>query len=236
MVSVVAKPWPSRAQCFDRLLHALRIGRLEPAAEGQHALRHAADHQQRGVADDLRPVAGRGPCDQHLRLRQQQRLEPVDFGAQRHRVVARSRCARAAWRRVRSSTSVASAAKQTRADDQREAPMSWRRGAAMRLAMRAPSAARPAHKSDAEDARTQGGEESAPPRTRTQPPVRRPDRLRHSGLPQACGRCPPRAARESGDFTPAGTSRRKSPDRERGLKWRWKDVILLSARVPDPRR
>ena len=30
-----------------------------------------------------------GPFHQHLRLRQQQRLEPVDLGAQRHRLVAR---------------------------------------------------------------------------------------------------------------------------------------------------
>ena len=30
----------------------------------------------------------------------------------------------------------------------------------------------------------EGGEGSAPPRPRTQPPVPRPDRLRHSGLPQ----------------------------------------------------
>ena len=46
------------------------------------------------------------------------------------------------------------------------------------------------------------GEESVSPRTRTQPLVRRPDCLRHSGLPQGCRRRPPRRSRESVDFTP----------------------------------
>jgi len=40
---------------------------------------------------------------------------------------------------------------------------------------------------DAKTCDCEGGEESAPPRTRTQPLVRRPDCLRHSGLPQGCG-------------------------------------------------
>ena len=52
-----------------------------------------------------------------------------------------------------------------------------------------------------------GGEESASSRTRTQPLVRRPDRLRHSGLPQGCEERNGvrHTARESLDFTPTGT-------------------------------
>ena len=49
----------------------------------------------------------------------------------------------------------------------------------------------------------EGDEESAPPRTRTQPLVRRPDCLRHSDLPQGCkGGVRHAVPRESVDFTP----------------------------------
>jgi hypothetical protein len=61
------------AQRLDRLLHGLRRRRLQPAAEGQHAFRHAAAGQERGVAEDVGPVAGRRRFHQHLRLGQQQR-------------------------------------------------------------------------------------------------------------------------------------------------------------------
>src|SRR3954470_5952398 len=57
---------------------------------------------------------------------------------------------------------------------------------------------------DGEKGASTGGGVTAPPWTRTQAPVRRPDRLRPSGLPQGCSRCPPHR-RESRDFTPAGT-------------------------------
>ena len=71
------------AQGFDRMLHALRRRRLQPAAEGEHAFGHAARRDQAGVAEDVGLVGGRRPFHQHLRLRQQQRLEPVDVGMQR---------------------------------------------------------------------------------------------------------------------------------------------------------
>ena len=77
------------AQRLDRALHALRRRRLQPGAEGEHALRHSARHHDTGIAEDFRLVAAGGPGHQHLRLRQQQRLEPVDVGAQRHAFVLR---------------------------------------------------------------------------------------------------------------------------------------------------
>ena len=60
-----------------------------------------AGHDSVGVAEDVRLVGGRRPRHQHLRLRHQQRLEPVALGLQRRRLVARDalrlrpRCARA---------------------------------------------------------------------------------------------------------------------------------------------
>ena len=77
------------AQHLDRRFHALGRRRLQPAAEGEHALRHAAAGQDRGVAENGGHVAGRRPFHQHLRLGQQQRAQPVDLGVQRRRVVAR---------------------------------------------------------------------------------------------------------------------------------------------------
>ena len=77
------------AQPVDRVLHALRGRRLQPAAEGEHALGHRTGHDDAGVAENFRLVGARRPGHQDLRLRQQQRLEPVDFGAQRQILVVR---------------------------------------------------------------------------------------------------------------------------------------------------
>ena len=77
------------AQRLDRALHALRRRRFEPAAESQYAFRHATGDNNAGVSDDVRRVVRRVPGHQHLRFRQQQRLEPVDLGTQRHAVFGR---------------------------------------------------------------------------------------------------------------------------------------------------
>ena len=115
------------AQRVDRVLHALRRRWLQPGAEGEHALRQRARDDDAGVAEDFRLVAARRPGHQHLRLRQQQRLEPVDFGVQRHglRRARRFRCVAAALR-VRSSTMVASTAKQSRPKVSVSVAMCWR--------------------------------------------------------------------------------------------------------------
>src|SRR5471032_1652464 len=57
---------------------------------------------------------------------------------------------------------------------------------------------------DAKVCNHEGGEESAPPGTRTQPLIRRPDCLRHSGLPQGLGDDVRHTIHESLDFTPNG--------------------------------
>src|ERR1017187_136125 len=81
--------------------------------------------------------------------------------------------------------------------------------------------------------KNEGGEESAPPRTRTQPLVRCPDRLRHSDLPQECERRPPRRSRIAGLY-PQGESCRKSPDRERGLDCPLVIVLFANAFTRNP--
>ena len=47
----------TRAQRIDRTFHRLRLLRLEPGAEREHALRRLGGGDQRGVADDLGLVA-----------------------------------------------------------------------------------------------------------------------------------------------------------------------------------
>ncbi len=165
-------------------------------------------------------VGTRRPVHQHLRLRQQQRLEAVDLGVHRDDVVARA-----------GLDPVGSLARAHQHDDgehrkaeQCERQREWQFRPAERGdgavngvddAGRQPivGASRRAER-DAKICDDEGGEESAPPRTRTQPLVRRPDRLRHSGLPQGCERRPPHRPRIAGLY-PRGESRRKSPDRER---------------------
>ena len=68
------------AKPLDRVLHALCRRGFEPAAEGEHAFRHATGNDDAGVAQNVGVVGGRRPGHQHLRRRQQQRLEPVDLG------------------------------------------------------------------------------------------------------------------------------------------------------------
>ncbi len=77
------------AQGLDRVLHALRRRRFQPGAEGEHALRHRTRYRDAGIADDFRLVGARRPGHQNLRLRQQQHLVMVEFGAQQRGFVMR---------------------------------------------------------------------------------------------------------------------------------------------------
>ena len=197
------------AQPVDRVLHALRGRRLQPAAEGEHALGHRAGHDDAGVAENFRLVGARRPGHQHLRLRQQQRLEPVDFGAQRQNLVVRRgfRSWRAALR-VRNSTMVASTAKQSKASvSVRAATCSWLTSvtARTRPSARLKEASAPAcagvlqSAAKAEAARN-------PPRLGRERSLSFAVRI-VSGI-QTCPRKASgvrRAARESPDFTPAGS-------------------------------
>ena len=155
---------------------------------------------------DVGLVGGRRPGHQHLRLRQQQRLEPVDFGAAAPwlRRAPRFRRGRGLARahqhdggehgETRSSASVSVSAA--------DAPR-WRRRST-RFGQRFGGAGRRSRARCTRDCGKEGGEESASPRTRTQPLVRRPDRLRHSGLPQGLGDGVRHTVHESLDFTPTG--------------------------------
>ena len=67
----------------------------EPNASTRCGIDRAGD--QRGVADDVRLVVGRGPGHENLRLRHQQRVGAVALGLERHDLVVEARlCATAA--------------------------------------------------------------------------------------------------------------------------------------------
>ena len=170
------------AQGVDRVLHALRRRRLQPGAEGKHAFRRRARYDHAGVADDVRLVRAGRPGHQHLRLRQQQGLEAVDFGAQHHGFVLR--------RGLRQGGGFARA--QQDDDGQRgEAEQTECRGGGGNLVVayrcggagKAVDEARAGvRRRAARHGKNQGGEESAPSRTSTQPLARRPDCRRHFRL------------------------------------------------------
>ena len=76
------------AQSFDRLLHRGGALRIEPTAEGQHAIRRGSADQRR-IALDGRLVGCRRPVHHDLRLRQQQRIGAVEIAAQCGNLVVR---------------------------------------------------------------------------------------------------------------------------------------------------
>ena len=222
VVSVITKPRPSL-----RSVSTACCMRCAAAGSSQAPKASTRSGTEPGTTMPVSPKisgssAARRPGHQHLRLRQQQRLEPVDFGAQRHGLVVRRAfirrrrpCACAAarwWRAPRSrpgtsvSVRVASCWRLSRRDGADHVVDEAKGRAHAGASRRAERAAK--------RCKNEGGEESAPPRTRTQPLVRRPDCLRHSDLPQECERRPPRRSRIAGLY-PRGDSRRKSPDRER---------------------
>jgi hypothetical protein len=76
------------AQGFHQRFHGARLRRLQPGAEGQHAMRRGNRRDHRGVAEDFRLVVARRPGDDDLRLGQQQRMRAVDLGLQRDDLLA----------------------------------------------------------------------------------------------------------------------------------------------------
>ncbi len=81
----------ARAQRVDQPLHRARLVRLEPGAEGEHAMRRIGAGDQRRIADDLGLVDRRRPGHQDLRVGAQQRVDAVDLGAGRDDLVAGGR-------------------------------------------------------------------------------------------------------------------------------------------------
>ena len=77
-------------QRFDGLLHRLRLGGIEPTAEGEHAVRRG-DADDVEVALDAGLVGGRRPIDDHLRLGLQQGVGAIEIGAQHRGFVVRLR-------------------------------------------------------------------------------------------------------------------------------------------------
>jgi hypothetical protein len=70
------KRFAMRTQCVDRVFHRPRFAGIEPAAEGEHAVRRGgADHG--GIAFDRGLIRRRRPVDQNLRLGLQQRVGAV---------------------------------------------------------------------------------------------------------------------------------------------------------------
>ena len=69
-----------RAQSIDRALHVAGGLRLEPSAEGEHALRRIGGGDQRGIADDFGLVGAGGPGDENLLFGEQKRVGAIDRG------------------------------------------------------------------------------------------------------------------------------------------------------------
>ena len=210
---------PVAAQRIDRMLHALRRLRLEPGAEGKYALVARCRAAMIVVSPKISgwssaAVQATSTCGSDSSSALSRSISAVS-------VIAWSRAAlsiRSAWLRVRNSTMVASAAKQTRPKRQRQPGDVLTAGCCQRAdQVKSASAAARAGAVSAIKVRAAatGGEEAAPPRTRTQPLVRRPDRLRHYWHAPGMRTSVRHAVRESQDFTPGRNSGRKSPDRER---------------------
>ncbi len=211
MVRVITKPRPSARKVATASFHALRRRRLQPGAESQHAVGQRTRNNDGGVAENFRSVVGSCPGHQHLRIGQQQLLEAIDFGLQRHGVVSVTR-ARAGWLRGACGSGRLSPARAKQAN-----PASNVKGGdflpverCRRRDQAPPSRPRPGCADMTQIFSEDGcGEESAPPRTRTQPLVRRPDRLRHFRIaPRDAQRSEAVSATpfdRSFDFTPQGT-------------------------------
>ncbi len=82
------KGFAARAQGIDGTLHGGCLAGIEPAAEGEHAMRsrHADGG---GIAVDRRLVGARRPIHHDLRLGQNERVGAIDFVAQPRDLVAR---------------------------------------------------------------------------------------------------------------------------------------------------
>ena len=83
------KAHAARAQGVDPTLHVAGGIRLEPGAEGEHAVRRVGGCQQRLIADDLGLVGGGGPGHDDLRLGEEKRIGAVDRGLGCDGVIAR---------------------------------------------------------------------------------------------------------------------------------------------------
>ena len=205
------------AQAVDRRFHAMGGGGLEPGTECENPFGHAAGRNDAGVAQNFGLLGCRCPGHKDLRLREQQRLEAIDLGLQCGRLVVR-RGLRAACISVRPQQK--EAGKQNKSDeckDQRQrvdllATKHCNRAMdsidCRRAEMHVGVSRSVGH--DGKICGREGGEESVSPRTRTQPLVRRPDCLRHSGLPQDCGRRPPRRSANRWTLPLRGIAPKKS--------------------------
>ena len=233
VVSVITKPRPSLRSVSTACCMRCAAAGSSQAPKASTRSGTEPDTTMAGIAEDFRLVAARRPGHQHLRLRQQQRLEPVDFGAQRHGFVVRRAFDRvAAALRVRNSTMVASTAKQSSPSVSVRVAICWRPTAA-------PARIMSSTRLKAAPASARAGVLSALQSVAKTKAARNPPRLGRerslsfavrivSGI-QTCPRNASgvrRAVRESQDFTPEGNSCRKSPDRERSRKWPCNRVLF----------
>ena len=213
----------ARAQRLDRSLHAARLAGIEPAAEGEHAMRRG-DADDGGIAFDGRLIGRRRPVHHHLRLGQQQRVGAVEFGAQRgDLVVRRSFQARRAGARAQQHDR-GDHGKQQQARAAARGPRSRagrccgrrRATSSCRASWRGSWRREPAAAQDSAN----GCRESALPRTSIAPAP--PDRVRHAPLPLlaataiASGSIAGKSANRR--LYSQAESRRKSPDRERATE------------------
>ena len=90
VISVEREAFAVGAQRIDRVLHRLRLVRLEPGAERQHASRQRCAGDERGVAEDVRLVGSRRPHHDICGSDMQQRVGAVALLAQRVDLVCRA--------------------------------------------------------------------------------------------------------------------------------------------------
>jgi len=129
-------------------------------------------------AENFRPVGCRRPFHQDLRLRQQQRLQPVDLGVQLAGRFARDalRAGGGAARAQQHQDGEHTETDEPEGERQARGILPAEGGDG---ALRADGMAQRRRQTNG----GAGGEPNPPPRTRTQPPVHRPDRLRHAAMP-----------------------------------------------------
>ena len=198
-------------QRFDGLLHRLRLGGIEPTAEGEHAARRG-DADDVEVALDAGLIGGRRPIDDHLRLGLQQGVGAVEIGTQRRGFVVRLGflADRARARPHQNDRGDDGEQQQTEDQNQRDDRVAVEAVRSIEYE-RAPCKRRPllgAGRAGPEDGHgnADGREETASPWMSVMP--HRPELVRHA--PCASVGCHRRAAsRESLDFTlkPSGAER-----------------------------
>ena len=169
-------------QRINGLFHTLRCRGLQPCPERKHALARGRRHEHCGITDDLRLFGSGRPSHKNLWLRQQQCFEPIDISAQRCDFIAGIDLGTVCASAYAKHDHDCKQCKAEQGEDERqrrdllfaEGRQRAMHGTHQRCAELCLGADRRAAQAQ-KTCEDEGGKESASPRTRTQPLVRRPD-------------------------------------------------------------